>query len=430
MFLGLYAVLVCHVVWPALGSAWDFSLWQDECSACSKVLSCQLTAGNISNMQPRLKVTLAVMTAEEVWIWCIANYKQWLIWAALNVNNHLGLKGVIVTMIIWYDTALWPTDVLSFVALLLSLRKGAMAGQDSDSKERAWTALGFMLLIFGLAVVIQSHGFFHVTNANAAVTQTVGGSAHTAALITDSHGSPVQVAHAAHTDSRIQQTTIHVRAKKHEVQKMLADNEMEEQRVQSGYGSILDAEKVLKRLLSKEPKISKDGKCDPPRLLVLDRCICPAGSKWDASSKSCTQTLGEMFFYMYRAQSDNNYIMSNIDMADLAGVMYYLHNEIVKNNLTEGVRMNGITRILRFLVTMRPSPELASQMKVFMPFVAFDEGRCSVPGCNKLWEHYGFAVGCQKQGASTGFAYSEDSSGAWFSLPGACPVLPVGSKDT
>jgi len=286
-----------------------------------------------------------------------------------------------------------------------------------------------MLLIFGLAVVIQSQGFFHVTNANAAVTQTVGGSAHTAALITDSHGSPVQVAHTAHTDSRIQQTTIHVKAKKHEVQKMLADNEMEEQRVQSGYGSILDAEKVLKRLLSKEPKISKDAKCDPPRLLVLDRCICPAGSKWDASSKSCTQTLGEMFFYMYRAQSDNNYIMSNIDMADLAGVMYYLHNEIAKNNLTEGVRMNGITRILRFLVTMRPSPELASQMKVFMPFVAFDEGRCSVPGCNKLWEHYGFAVGCQKQGASTGFAYSEDSSGAWFSLPGACPVLPVGSKD-
>lgn len=105
MFLGLYAVLVCHVVWPALGSAWDFSLWQDECSACSKVLSCQLTAGNIANMQPRLKVTLAVMTAEEVWIWYIANYKQWLIWAALNVNNHLGLKGVIVTMIIWYDTA-------------------------------------------------------------------------------------------------------------------------------------------------------------------------------------------------------------------------------------------------------------------------------------------------------------------------------------
>lgn len=262
-----------------------------------------------------------------------------------------------------------------------------------------------------------------MTNANAAVTQTAGHKVPSVPLITDSEGSSVtdaQETHAHETHAK------HVSATSAEIHKMMADYQDEKEKVKSGYGSIIEAHDTLTKLLSKEPKIAK---CHPPRLHMLDKCVCPAGSNWDGSA--CTQTLGEMFFYMYRAQSDHNYAMGNVDMADLAGVMYYLHHEIVKNNAAPGVRMNGITRILRFLVSMRPSPELASQMKIFMPFVAFDEGRCSVPGCNKLWDHYGFAVGCQKQGASTGFAYSssQDSSGAWFSLPGACPALSVGDKD-
>ena len=301
-----------------------------------------------------------------------------------------------------------------------------MAGEDSEaSRERALSAVGFLLLVFGLAAVLQMWGFLHVTSNSVdhSVLPEKESAAQTVQIpyITDSQGSSM------HADTEHETQEEHVSATNTEIQKMMADYEVEKQNVKTGYGSIIEAHHRLIDLLSKEPKLAK---CPPPRVRVLDRCTCPAGSKWDGSE--CAQTLGEMFFYMYRAQSDHNYVMVNVDMADLPGVMYYLHHEIIKNNATPGVRMNGITRILRFLVSMRPSPELARQMKVFMPFVAFDEGRCSVPGCNKLWSHYGFAVGCQKQGASTGFAYStsEDASGAWFSLPGACPALSVGDKDT
>lgn len=293
-----------------------------------------------------------------------------------------------------------------------------------SSRERALSAAGFLLLVFVLAAVLQMWGFVRETSAD---TQTEGGGggkaskASSAGLITDSQGSSVHETIHEHETQEM-----HVRPTDLEIKKILKHNEDEKEKVKTGYGSIIEAHEELTHLLSSEHETDK---CDPPRLHVLNSCICPAGSKWDGSA--CTQRLGESFFYVYRAQSDHNYVMGNVDMADLAGVMYYLHHEIVKNNATPGVRMNGITRILRFLVSMRPSPELANQRRIFMPFVAFDEGRCSVPGCNKLWDHYGFAVGCQKQGANTGFAYSssEDPAGVWFSLPGACPALSVGKKD-
>ena len=292
----------------------------------------------------------------------------------------------------------------------------AMAESDS-LRERALSAVAFMLLVFGLAAVLQTWGFFHI-NANSASNVVTRGKS------TSQFGVPQDAITDTQGGSQTKPTE-RLNAPSHsEIQEMLKETQTANAKVQKGYGSITGALKALKRLTS----YAKDEKCDKPRVLVLDRCICPAGSKWDGST--CTQSTDEMFFYMYRAQSDHNYVMSNVDMADLAGVMYYLHHEIVKINATH-MRMNGITRILRFLVTIRPSEELARQRRTFMPFVAFDFGKCSVPGCNKLWDHYGFAVGCQQQGESTGFAYTSanDPYGVWFSLPGACPALPIGSKD-
>lgn len=294
---------------------------------------------------------------------------------------------------------------------------------EESLRDRVLSAFGFVLLVFGLAALLQTSTLFHKTQEVAPPPQVSERAFHQdvrAQVTSDVSDIPKALPTAPSNNVEGPSSS--------EIQKMLSDNRAAQEKMErSGYSSVLKARKVLERLVSSAPKGTK---CDPPRLVALDRCICPAGSTWDG--KDCVEAHGEMFFYMYRAQSDHNYIPSNVDMADLPGVMYYLHHEIVKVNATPGVRMNGITRILRFLVRMRPSQQLAQQMKTFMPFVAFDKGKCSVPGCSKLWAHYGFAVGCQKQGAgSTGFAYTAptEPSGVWFSLPGACPALPVGNED-
>ena len=299
---------------------------------------------------------------------------------------------------------------------------------EESLRDRVLSAFGFVLLVFGLAALLQTSTLFHKQEVASPLAPQVGQSAFhqdTQAQITSDVPSDIPKA-VPMAVPMVPSKSVEGPSTS-EIQKMLSDNRAAEEKMErSGYSSVLKARKVLERLVFSAPK---ETKCDPPRLVALDRCICPAGSSWDG--KDCVEAHGEMFFYMYRAQSDHNYIPSNVDMADLPGVMYYLHHEIVKVNATPGVRMNGITRILRFLVRMRPSQQLAQQLKTFMPFVAFDKGKCSVPGCSKLWAHYGFAVGCQKQGGSTGFAYTAptEPSGVWFSLPGACPALPVGNKD-
>eukprot|EP00930_Biecheleria_cincta_P044611 TRINITY_DN30705_c0_g1_i1.p1 TRINITY_DN30705_c0_g1~~TRINITY_DN30705_c0_g1_i1.p1 ORF type:complete len:612 (-),score=78.75 TRINITY_DN30705_c0_g1_i1:328-2163(-) len=196
------------------------------------------------------------------------------------------------------------------------------------------------------------------------------------------------------------------------------------------YGDTSDAYNALKKSVEDAPTL-KD--CNYPRYQVLSKCVCPTGTTWDGKWCNKDAKPGQMTFYMYRAQGNDDYPMANVNMADLTGVMFYLHNEIVTYNTTPKTRVNGITRILRWLVTVTPSSQLVKRNVPFMPFVAFDKARCSVPGCNSLWEDYGFAVGCQEQnGAGYGYqppAYWGVQSGAWFSLPGGCPEKAMGHKD-
>jgi len=117
----------------------------------------------------------------------------------------------------------------------------------------------------------------------------------------------------------------------------------------------------------------------------------------------------ERVIYMYRAQSDANYPVENVNAADLMGVLWYLHNEVVPYC----PRKYSITRILRLKVTLR---------NPMMPYVAFDYGQCTMPHCARLWREHGFKVGCQN------VAYGADLDagrpglpGHWYSLPGPCP---------
>lgn len=139
-----------------------------------------------------------------------------------------------------------------------------------------------------------------------------------------------------------------------------------------------------------------------------------------------------MTFYMYRAQGVEDYPPENVNMADLAGVLWYLHREVVSSV----PRKFHITRILRFKVTMKNTQDLYDRHpKQFGPFVAFDSA--TAHGRTDIWRKYGFLVGCQIVDKAL-FNYAppcdqpEDSpschSGTWYSLPGACPEKKMEHK--
>jgi hypothetical protein len=143
-----------------------------------------------------------------------------------------------------------------------------------------------------------------------------------------------------------------------------------------------------------------------------------------------------MTFYMYRAQSDENYPTENVNMGDLPGVMWYLHNEVVVST----PRKFNVTRIIRFRVTMRATWEHSQVSHYqFGAYTAFDTGMCTVPNCDSILQQSGYVVGCQRTSSAQGLGnYVSLSSvpcqppnckeGAWYSLPGPCPLQPMGMK--
>lgn len=132
-----------------------------------------------------------------------------------------------------------------------------------------------------------------------------------------------------------------------------------------------------------------------------------------------------MTFYMYRSQDAEDYAPSNDDLANAAGVMWYLHNEVVRIC----PRKFNIIRIIRYRVTVFNTqaaghffgPTQPSTM--FGHYVQFDSGKCTVAGCEGLWPKYGYMVGCQPQAQS--FNYSNSY---WYSIPGSCPNSTWGKK--
>jgi len=146
-------------------------------------------------------------------------------------------------------------------------------------------------------------------------------------------------------------------------------------------------------------------------------------------------------FYMYRAQSKASYPLENINTADLAGVFWYLHQEVV----VATPRKYSIDRIKRYKVTVKNTWEFWNAHKrQFSAFVAYDAGGCTTPVCKDIYHQYGFVVGCQVQPLSVASylgrhqtnwqcVAGEDKCRApiWYSLPGPCPAkgIPNGEID-
>jgi len=124
---------------------------------------------------------------------------------------------------------------------------------------------------------------------------------------------------------------------------------------------------------------------------------------------------------MYRVQNDQDYDPENQNMANLAGAMWYLHNEIVNNRLERRFQK---TRIQRFLVSTKatqPMVELGMTMGVRY---AFDGGQCTGPfECGKQWNKYGYFVGCNHADEFPTLQWATKvhyANATWYSLPGKC----------
>lgn len=147
-----------------------------------------------------------------------------------------------------------------------------------------------------------------------------------------------------------------------------------------------------------------------------------------------------LHFYAYRAVKGQwdatavswgtfGMIAASANLANAAGVLRYIHNEVVGVKVAANAhppkceRKNGIDRIARYKVWMHNTQEVYDvKSGQFAPFVAMDNEMCSVPNCKeKMWDKYGYVVGCQKGDA--------DYPGAvWYSFPGRCPSMKTGNK--
>lgn len=144
----------------------------------------------------------------------------------------------------------------------------------------------------------------------------------------------------------------------------------------------------------------------------------------------------DMTFYMYRAQSKVDYPPEDTDLASPAGVVWYIHNEVVARKQTcpgtgsPSGRHYDINRVLRYKVTVHNTQEVFDHPpghRQIGHFTQFDGGRCTEPtpeDCPKVnWEPYGYMVGCQKQAFQKYYANPEEYGCYWYSLPGACPSM-------
>lgn len=125
-------------------------------------------------------------------------------------------------------------------------------------------------------------------------------------------------------------------------------------------------------------------------------------------------------FYMYRVEGDSNYAAENVNMGNLPGILWYLHNEVVERT----PRKFGATRVLRYKVTTKATAPLFEKGMNFGLRFAFDSGMCTGPyNCQEQFNKYGYFVGCNyvDQWPTDLWKGQNHYPGAiWYSLPGPC----------
>jgi hypothetical protein len=215
----------------------------------------------------------------------------------------------------------------------------------------------------------------------------------------------------------------------------------EEEQPQAQEPGVPPPEKCVPKDLTKQ--------CESPRIMAhrgasspAVECLCPPPLVMDKNltCNNCQRPTepDAITFYMYRAQDSSSFPMENVNMADLAGAMWYIHREVIAST----PRKFKIERLLRYSVTMKVTKDYFDKHdKVFGPFVAFDAG--SAKGREPIWRDYGFVIGCQMQDTklfnyvpaptvSPSCTHRDEAvcvSPTWYSLPGPCPEEKIHDKN-
>ncbi|CAK9023913.1 Hypothetical protein SCF082_LOCUS16396 [Durusdinium trenchii] len=162
-----------------------------------------------------------------------------------------------------------------------------------------------------------------------------------------------------------------------------------------------------------------------------------AGQAWQDSGGCPEAPL--LDFYMYRSQTDENYSPVNQDMANIGGMLWYMHNEIIWHHWIRVGSFSSIpkTRIEQWRVKMRPTCALWKKGMAFGIVNTYDIGKCTGPfKCENL-QHYGPTVGCETWNPGTNNHWPHEEwygrvrypNAAWYSLPGECASRKFWAKD-
>lgn len=141
---------------------------------------------------------------------------------------------------------------------------------------------------------------------------------------------------------------------------------------------------------------------------------------------------------MYRVQGDNDYPQPNHNLANLAGALWYLHNEIVwhEHGRYGTYFSSPVTRIIKVRVQTKATQPLFEMGMNFGVLNTYDSGECTGPWECDNFLSSGFAVGCEtwKEGAPSNFPHQQWNAlnhypgATWYSLPGACPSQKYTNK--
>ncbi|CAE7715314.1 miaA, partial [Symbiodinium sp. KB8] len=132
-------------------------------------------------------------------------------------------------------------------------------------------------------------------------------------------------------------------------------------------------------------------------------------------------------YYVYRAESADSDYFDNVNVGNLAGTLWYLHNEVVWMT----PRKFNITRLQRFKVSSRAPQPLYNLGMNFGVRYAYDAAQCTGPwNCDLSYGRYGYFVGCNNLGEFPFPTYQIYYEGAkWYTLPGPCPANTWQEKD-
>jgi len=156
--------------------------------------------------------------------------------------------------------------------------------------------------------------------------------------------------------------------------------------------------------------------------LTYHTCVEAAAEPAQAVAPTPPPEAPSYTFYLYRAQNDESrWTLGDVNIANLPGVLWYLSNEV----MPRCPKRYGISRIRRYKITTKASPELYARGMNFGVRYSYDAGKCTgsnirwLGPCSSTWDRFGYVVGCNnfRDHYPYPLVDTEYPDGVWYDLP-------------